>query len=395
MTAETMSAETGVIAPIDRPGSASVASPITRIVPWTRSPWISRAVFVAFAALIWVLPDIWLDSPSDIRKWAEFLCYATLAIGVDLAWGYGGMLVLGQGVFFGIGAYSMGMYLTLENVPEGSELPSFMSLYSDFTTLPGLWRPFHHLWFAIGAAVVVPMVVAAALGYLVFTRRVRGPFFALLTQATALIFTLILIGNLPLTAGFNGLTDFTTIFGRNKYEPATNLWVYRLAAVAMLAILALALVMVRSRFGRLLVAVRDSEERVRFLGYDPALIKAVGFAVSAGIAGIAGAIAAPIIGIVAPNQFGILPSILFVCWVAVGGRGTLWGAVIGALVVNWARTTVSSARPDDWSYLQGGLFVVVLAFAPGGIVGIAKAARQRVAALRRRDRTLAISEVNP
>ena len=142
--------------------------------------------------------------------------------------------------------------------------------------------------------------------------------------------------------------------------------------------LGLSLILVRSRFGRLLVAVRDGEERVRFLGYNPALVKTVGFAISAGIAGIAGAIAAPIIGIVAPNQFGIVPSILFVCWVAVGGRGTLWGAVIGALFVNWARVTVSSARPDDWQYVQGALFVVVLAFAPGGIVGIGSAALRRL-----------------
>ncbi len=356
--------------------SAAGTSPITRLAPRTDNPWIARAVFVAFGAVIWFIPDI-VDGPAEIRKWAEYLCYAILAVGLDVAWGYGGMLALGHGVFFGLGAYSMGMYLTLENVPDGSELPTFMSLYGDYTSLPWLWKPFQSFWFTIVAVAAIPMVIAALLGALVFTRRVRGPFFALLTQATALVFSLILIGNLPLTAGFNGLTDFTTIFGRNKYDPDTNLWLYRITAVGLLAVLAIALKVVRSRFGRLLVATRDSEPRVRFLGYNPALVKTVAFTLSAGIAGIAGAFAAPVIGIVSPNQFAVLPSILFVCWVAVGGRGTLWGAAIGALVVNWARTTVSEARPDDWQYVQGLIFVLVLAFAPGGIIGLGKAATSK------------------
>lgn len=364
------------------PAAAPDAAGVRRLTSAAIGPWPRRVGFVAFAAVVWFLPDVWLDGSSDIRLWAEFLCYATLAIGADIAWGYGGMLVLGQGVFFGIGAYCMAMYLSLANMPDGSELPSFMSLYSDFETLPWLWKPFDNLAVTLVLAVAVPVLIASGLGLLVFTRRVRGPYFALLTQATALVFTLILIGNLPLTAGFNGLTDFTEVFGRNKYDGATNLWLYRVAAVVLFAVLAVALLMVRSRFGRLLVAVRDGEERVRFLGYNPAVVKTIGFATSAGIAGIAGAIAAPIIGIVAPNQFGIVPSILVVCWVAVGGRGTLWGAVLGALAVNWLRDTVSSARPDDWQYVQGGLFIVVLAFAPGGLVGIARSVRARIAGLR-------------
>lgn len=347
-------------------------SPMTRVVPGANNPWIARIVFVAFGAVLWLLPSM-VDGSAEVRKWAEYLCYAILAVGLDIAWGYGGMLALGHGVFFGLGAYAMGMHLTLENMPAGSELPTFMSLYSDFTSLPWLWRPFHSFWFTAAAVVLAPMAVAAALGALVFTRRVRGPFFALLTQATALVFSLILIGNLPLTAGFNGLTSFNTVFGRNKYDAGTNLWLYRITAVALLAVLAISLRVVRSRFGRLLVATRDSEARVRFLGYNPALVKTLAFTLSAGIAGIAGAFAAPVIGIVSPNQFAVLPSILFVCWVAVGGRGTLWGAAIGALAVNWARTTVSEARPDDWQYVQGLIFVAVLAFAPGGLIGLAKA----------------------
>ena len=345
--------------------------------------WRRRGAFVLFAAVIWLLPILFGGS-VDTRTWAEFMCYAILAVGIDIAWGYGGMLTLGHGVFFGLGAYAMGMHVTLENVPKGATLPSFMSLYGDRTSLPLLWRPFSSLWFTIVAAVVVPALVGALLGLLVFRRRVRGPFFALLTQATALVFSLILIGNLPLTAGSNGLTGFTTVFGRSKYDGATNRWLFNLAAVVLVVILALAFVFVGSRFGRLLVATRDSEDRVRFLGYNPASVKAIAFALSAAVAGVAGALAAPIVGIVSPNQFAVLPSILFVCWVAVGGRGTLWGAVVGALAVNWARTSVSAARPDDWSYVQGALFVVVIVAVPGGIAGLVGSARSPVAVVPRR-----------
>lgn len=342
--------------------------------------WGARLAYVVFAVGLFAFPRF-VGTPTDVRQWAEWLCYAMIAVGLDIAWGYGGMLALGQGLFFGLGAYSMGMYLSLEQVPKGA-VPSFMALYSDNTTLPWLWRPFQHFWFAAVAAVVVPVVVAVLLGQLVFRRRIRGPFFAILTQATAVIFALVLIGNLKLTAGFNGLTGFTKIFGRNKYEPGTNRWLYDLAAVALLVVVGLAMMLVSSRFGKLLQATRDGEDRVRFLGYDPALVKTVAFAVAAGTAGLAGAIAAPVFGIVSPGQFDFLPSILMVCWVAVGGRGTIWGAVLGAIVVNWTRVTVSEVRPDDWFYIQGLLFIVVLAFAPGGLSGLLRSGRARLARAR-------------
>ena len=302
-----------------------------------------------------------------------------VAVGLDLAWGYGGMLALGQGLFFGLGAYAMGMHLSLENVPKGA-LPEFMGLYSDYTALPAMWRPFQSFWFAAFAAVLIPMVLGGLLGLLVFKRRIRGPFFAILTQATAVIFALLLIGNLKLTAGFNGLTGFTKIFGRNKYAGDTNRWLYTVAAVGLLVVLALAMKVVRSRYGKLLQATRDSEDRVRFLGYDPAIVKTIGFVIAAGMAGFAGAIAAPVFGIVSPGQFDYLPSILMICWVAVGGRGVLWGAVLGALLVNWARVTVSAARPDDWLYMQALLFIVVLAFFPGGLAGLLRKGWETVSA---------------
>ncbi|MEY2478425.1 MAG: urea transport system permease protein [Actinomycetota bacterium] len=346
-------------------------------------PWVGRGALLAFALLLFAWPTV-VGDPTEVRRWAEWLCYAMVAVGLDIAWGYGGMLALGQGLFFGVGAYSMGMYLSLQQVPDGS-LPSFMALYSDYKELPLLWRPFQSFWFAAGAAVLVPVLIATLLGLLVFRRRIRGPFFAILTQATAVIFALVLIGNLKLTAGFNGLTGFAEIFGRNKYQPGTNTWLFHVASVGLLVVVGVAMAVVRSRYGKLLQATRDSEDRVRFLGYDPALIKTVAFAIAAAMAGAAGAIAAPVFGIVSPGQFDFLPSILMVCWVAVGGRGTLWGPVLGALVVNWARVTVSDARPDDWQYLQGLLFVAVLAFAPGGIAGMLRSGwRSAIAVLGRR-----------
>ncbi|MDD9371165.1 MAG: urea ABC transporter permease subunit UrtC [Acidimicrobiales bacterium] len=372
------------IAPADAPDATSTTTPTappsgagSTIAPApTGNRWIARLAIVAFALVLFAWPDV-IGDPTRTRQWAEYLCYAMVAVGIDIAWGYGGMLALGQGVFFGLGAYCMGMYLSLEQVEPG-QLPQFMALYGNQTELPLIWRPFEHLWFAGAAALLVPMLVAGLLGWLVFRRRVRGPYFALLTQATALIFWLLLVGQLTVTAGTNGLTNFGTIFGRSKYEPDTNRFLFALAAAGLLVVLLIGRQLMQSRFGRLLVATRDGEGRVRFLGYDPAVVKTLAFVVAAGMAGLAGALAAPIIGIVAPNQFAVLPSILMITWVAIGGRGTLYGAVLGALIVSWGKTSVSESRPDDWMYIQGLLFVVVVAYAPGGLLGLLRSARELV-----------------
>jgi urea transport system permease protein len=348
-----------------------------------RNPWIGRAVFVVVLGAVVYLPTF-LDDPTRTRQWAEYLCYAALAVGIDVAWGYGGMLVLGQGLFFGLGAYAMGMHLSLEQVEPG-QMPSFMALYGDQTELPLIWKPFENLWVSVVLALFIPMLIAGAFGWLVFSRRVRGPYFAVLSQAMALIFTLIMVGQLKTFAGTNGLTDFQQVFGRNKYDPGTNRFLYFVAAGVLVVVFLGGRHLVRSRYGRLLVAVRDREDRVRFLGYNPAVVKTFAFVVAAAMAGAAGAIAAPIIGIVAPNQFGTLPSILMVCWVAVGGRGTLYGAIIGAILVNWGGTAVSEQWPDTWQYLQGLLFIVVVAFVPGGLVGLFKLGVQRLPSRRGAD----------
>lgn len=358
--------------------AVTVPAPAAATPTWV--PWVRRAMLALAVVVLLAGPNL-ISDPTRTRQWAEYLCYAMIAVGLDLAWGYGGMLALGQGVFFGLGAYAMGMHLTLEQVEPG-QLPQFMSLYSDYTELPLLWRPFGSLWFAGAAAVVVPTLVAGAVGWLVFRRRIRGPYFALLTQAATLVFWLLLVGQLKLTAGTNGLTNFTTIFGRSKYQPATNKFLYYLAAAGLVVCVVVARQLVNSRFGRLLMAVRDGEDRVRFLGYDPAVVKTAAFAVAAGMAGLAGALSAPVIGIVAPNQFAVLPSILMIVWVAVGGRGTIYGPLAGALAVSWLRTKVSESRPEDWEYFQGALFVIVVALVPGGLAGLLVSARNRLGAAR-------------
>ncbi|MEZ5233171.1 MAG: hypothetical protein R2749_10755 [Acidimicrobiales bacterium] len=333
-----------------------------------------RSAYLLFAVALLAFPRLF-GTPTDARQWASGCATPWSPSGLDIAWGYGGMLALGQGLFFGLGAYAMAMHLSLEQVPDGS-LPSFMSLYSDSTELPLLWRPFQSFWATIIAAVVVPAVVAALLGLLVFKRRIRGPYFALLTQATAVIFALVLIGNLKLTAGFNGLTGFSTVFGRNKYAPRPTAgcttwppsccwwcwgWPCWWSAAATASCCRPP---ATARTGCASSATTRPWSRPSASSSPrpwPALP----------------AVAAPVFGIVSPGQFDYAPSILMICWVAVGGRGKLWEAVLGALVVNWTRVTVS--RPaDDWQYLQGALFVVILAFAPGGFAGLLTAGWERL-----------------
>jgi urea transport system permease protein len=332
--------------------------------PWILRLWPGRAGF-ALAGLALLLAPLAL---SDFRLslLAKFLTFALVAVGLDVAWGYGGMLSLGQGLFFGLGAYAMGMYLKLQ--AAGGALPDFMS-WSGVEALPAIWRPFRHAWFALPAAVVLPAAVAALLGYFVFRNRVRGAYFAILTQALVAIFVIALVGQQGLTGGTNGLTNITSLFGLNLISPGVQLGLYYvIVAVLGLSYLA-ARQLTSSRFGRLLIAVRDGEERVRFLGYDPTTVKVVAFAFSAALAGLGGALFVPVVGIIAPGVLGIVASIEMVIWVAVGGRGTLYGAVLGALLFSVAKTALSESFPPAWSYLQGALLVVATMAAPGGVAG--------------------------
>ena len=329
--------------------------------------WQGAAAFTAVAVLALVVAPLLLE-PFRLGLLAKYLCYAIVALGIGLAWGQGGMLTLGQGVFFGLGGYAMGMYLKLNDA--GGDLPDFM-VWSGVEELPALWKPFGNPVFALAMVVVLPVAVALLLGTLVFRQRVRGAYFAILTQALAAALVILLVGQQGLTGGTNGLTNFFDFFGRDVAADETQRGLYVLVAVVLGVLYLGARQLVRSRFGRLLLAVRDGEDRVRFLGYNPATVKTLTFAVSAGMAGIAGALFVPVVGIISPALLGVVPSLELVVAVAVGGRFALAGAVLGAVVMGYARTYFSEELPDAWLYLQGALFVLVMTLAPKGIAGLA------------------------
>ena len=324
-------------------------------------------------------------SDFTLNLFGKFLAYAILALGLDLIWGFTGILSMGHGVFFGLGAYCMGMYLTLEIGGEGvyqSKLPDFM-VWNRVKELPLFWEPFHSFFFTSLAAALVPGALAAVFGFLAFRTRVRGVYFAIITQALALSAWLVFNRNEVNLGGTNGLTNFKKILGYALTEASTQRGLYVLTALALCGAYLLCRWIVNSRAGKILLAIRDAENRALYSGYTPANYKVFVFTVSAMLAGIAGALYAPQVGIITPGRIGVLPSIEMVIWVAVGGRGSLIGAVVGAVGVNWARSYLTSSYPDYWLYFLGGVFVLVVRFFPDGIVGVAREAPRK---LRRRMR---------
>ncbi|MGY0501933.1 urea ABC transporter permease subunit UrtC [Nocardia sp. FBN12] len=322
---------------------------------------------VAAIVLFAVAPAVLSDFRLNLL--AKFLCFAIVAAGIGLAWGRGGMLTLGQGVFFGIGAYIMAMHMQLADAARlGNDVPEFMEI-SGISELPGFWQPFSSAPVAILGILVLPALVAAVLGYGVFKRRVRGAYFAILSQALAAALAILLTGQQAI-GGFTGLSDFRAFFGFKLSDPANRQMLFFIASGTLLVVVALIRQLNRSRYGELLVAVRDAEERVRFLGYDPANIKIVAYVVAAFLAGIAGALFTPIVGIISPADIGVIPSIAFLIGVAIGGRTTLLGPILGAIGVAWAQTSLSESFPSGWTYMQGVLFIVVVGFIPAGLAGL-------------------------
>ncbi len=330
--------------------------------------WQTWAGFGVAAVLLFGVAPLAL---SDFRLGllGKFLCFAIVAVGIGLAWGRGGMLVLGQGVFFGLGGYMMGMHLKIADAQlRGTSVPDFMQI-AGVRALPAYWEPFAAPAFTLLAIVLLPTAIAAALGLGVFKRRVKGAYFAILSQALAAALAILLVGQTSL-GGSNGLTNFRTFFGFALKDPANKRMLYFIAAAVLLIVVAVVRQLMYSRYGELLVAVRDGEERVRFLGYDPANIKVVAYTVVAFFASIAGVLFAPIVGFMAPSQVGILPSIVFLIGVAIGGRTTLLGPALGAIGVAWAQTLFSERFPSEWTYAQGLLFIVVVGFFPAGLAGL-------------------------
>lgn len=311
-------------------------------------------------------------SDYSLNLFGKYLALGILALGMDLIWGYTGILSLGQAIFFGLGAYAMGMHLLLASSGHGvygERIPDFM-VWNRVTELPLFWKPFQSFPFTLLAVLLIPALAAALVGLLTFRRRVGGTYFAILTQAMAFATWLLFNRNELNLGGTNGLTDFKSLLGFSLSDPATLRGLYLITALCVVGCFVGCRWLVTSKMGLVLTAMRDQEQRLRFLGYPVARYKIFIFSVAAAIAGLAGALYVPQVGIITPNQIGVLPSLEIVVWVAAGGRGTLIGALIGAVGINAARSLLTAEFPEWWPVILGGLFVSVVLFVPDGVVGI-------------------------
>jgi urea transport system permease protein len=335
-----------------------------------KSLLIETAIVVALVLLmIYVMPGLLIAMGQGFRigLLGRFMALAIAALGIDLIWGYTGILSLGHGAFFALGGYSIAMYLQLQ-LPNGA-IPEFFSLYG-VKQLPVFWQPFYSLPFTIFAVFVIPTVVGGILGYLVFRNRLKGVYFSILTQAALLVFFNFFNGQQKLINGTNGLTtDTTQFFGQVVGQPLVQWWFYIASAIFLALSYALCRWLTSGRLGKLLIAIRDDESRLRFSGYNPTAFKVLVFAVSAGLAGIAGALYSVQSNGITPKAMDVAFSIEMVIWVAVGGRSTLIGAVFGAIVVNYAKSILSEQFPAVWLFFQGALFLIVVTVLPSGVVG--------------------------
>ena len=308
-----------------------------------------------------------------ITLMGKYLCYALLAVAVDLAWGYLGILSLGHGAFFALGGYGMGMYLMRQIGDRGvygnPDLPDFM-VFLNLQELPWFWAGFDQFWFAMIMVLLIPGLLAFVFGWLAFRSRVTGVYLSIITQAMTYALMLAFFRNEMGFGGNNGLTDFKDILGFSLQADSTRLGLFIASAVALTLGYLLCRMITNSRLGRVSVAIRDAETRVRFIGYRVEKIKLAVFTLSAVLAGVAGALYVPQVGIINPNEFSPLNSIEAVVWVAVGGRATLFGAVAGALLVNYGKSYLTAAMPEAWLFALGALFVLVTLYLPQGIVGL-------------------------
>ena len=340
--------------------------------------WVFLAVVLAAALIVPVLhfavpPDSPFHMPIHaVSLWGKYLSYALLAISLDLVWGYCGILSLGHGAFFALGGYAMGMYLMRQIGPRGvyahPELPDFM-VFLNWKELPFTWWGFDFFPYAMVMALLVPGALAFIFGWFAFRSRVTGVYLSIITQALTFALLLAFFRNDMGFGGNNGLTDFKDILGFNIQAPETRVALFSLTALALAAGYLIARAMVTSAYGKVLIAIRDAESRVRFLGYRVEHYKLVAFTVSAMMAGVAGALYVPQVGIINPSEFAPANSIEAVIWVAVGGRGTLVGAALGAVLVNFAKTWLTGALPEVWLFALGALFIVVTLFLPRGVIG--------------------------
>jgi len=301
----------------------------------------------------------------------KFLCYGIVALAIDLIWGFTGILSLGHGVFFALGGYAMGMYLMLSIGAQGvykSALPDFM-VFLDWKELPWFWRGFDYLGVALLAALVVPGLLAFAFGYFAFRSRIRGVYFSIITQALTYALMLLFFRNETGFGGNNGLTDFKSLYGYDLHQPSTKVALYVFSALGLLFTYLLCRYIVTSKAGRVLRAIRDAESRAMFVGFNPTNYKLFAWTLSAVLCGLAGALYVPQVGIINPGEMQPANSIEMGIWVAVGGRATLFGAILGAFLVNGMRSFFTAAMPNAWLYVLGLLFIAVTLFFPDGVAG--------------------------
>ncbi|WP_142850784.1 urea ABC transporter permease subunit UrtC [Telmatospirillum sp. J64-1] len=354
--------------------------------------WIAFAAFgLVMAVLVPVLnlmvpPSSAFHVPDYVvALMGKYLCYAILALSLDLIWGYCGVLSLGQGAFFALGGYAMGMYMMRSIGERGVYgnplLPDFM-VFLNWTELPWYWLGFDQFWFAVLMVFAVPGLLAFVFGWLAFRSRITGVYLSIITQAMTYALMLAFFRNEMGFGGNNGLTDFKDILGFELSARSTRVGLYVSSVIALGLAFLLCRFIVSSKLGRVLVAVRDAESRVRFLGYSVTNVKLFVFTVSAMLAGLAGALYVPQVGIINPSEFSPAQSIEVAVWVAVGGRGTLVGAILGAFAVNGAKTWLTGVAPEVWLFFLGGLFIIVTLLLPKGLLGLYASLRARFASVK-------------
>ncbi len=337
------------------------------------------ALLALLAAVVPVLALVVPESSAlhmssySVTLLGKFLCYALLALSLDMIWGYCGILSLGHGVFFALGGYCMGMYLMRQIGTRGvygnADLPDFM-VFLNWSELPWYWHGFNMFPFAMAMVVIVPGLLALVFGWLAFRSRVTGVYLSIITQALTFALMLAFFRNEMGFGGNNGLTDFKEILGFSLSSDGTRIALFLTTVLVLAAAYIACRFIVTSRLGRVITAIRDAESRTRFCGYKVESYKLWLFVFSAMLAGIAGALFVPQVGIINPGEFAPLNSIEQVIWVAIGGRGTLYGAITGAFAVNYAKTWFTSAYPEAWLFALGALFVLVTVFLPKGLTGL-------------------------
>lgn len=327
------------------------------------------------AAIIFVVLPLGVDI-FRLNLIGKYLTYAFVAVSLVLLWGNGGILSLGQGIFFGLGGYGMAMFLKLEaSSPEATKIqstpgiPDFMD-WNQLTALPWFWEPFKSLPFTLIAMLTIPAIFAYIIGYAMFKRRVGGVYFSIITQAIALILSILIVGQQGYTGGVNGITDLRTLLGWDIRTTPAKYILYYVNGILLFGAIFLAKYIMSSKFGMLLLAMRDKEERVRFSGYDVSNFKIFIFCVAAVMSALGGAMFTLQVGFMSPSFVGIVPSIEMVIFCAVGGRASLIGAVYGTLLVNYGKTVFSETYPELWLFLMGGLFIAVVMFFPNGLAGL-------------------------